>query len=114
LKIDRVLKPAQKLMNKLPFKMKMIVSFSSLFILLIAPAYMVHKEKYIEHEVYSTQLSSIKYLSSIQHIIKDVQVHRGLMNAYLIGDKSYQPKIIDMEKHIKKDILNLINVDKKK
>ena len=113
MKIDRLISPAQKLMNRLPFKMKMIVSFSTLFILLIAPAYMVHKEKYNEHKIYSTQLSSIKYISGIQHIIKDVQVHRGLMNSYMNGNSQYKNKILSMESSIKKDLIDLIDANKK-
>jgi len=113
LKLTRLISPAQKLMNRLPFKMKMIVSFSALFILLIAPAYMIHKEKYEEHKIYQTQLSSIKYISGIQHIIKNVQIHRGLVNAYINGNNSYKSKILAMESNIKKDILDLVEANKK-
>jgi PAS domain S-box-containing protein/diguanylate cyclase (GGDEF)-like protein len=113
LKFNEIINPAQKLMDKLPFKMKMIVSFSVLFILLIAPAFIIHKEKYKEHKIYSMQLSSIKYISGIQNTIKDVQIHRGLVNAYINGNSSYKNKILKIESDIRKDILDLVKINKK-
>jgi PAS domain S-box-containing protein/diguanylate cyclase (GGDEF)-like protein len=110
---DNFMKPSILLMNKLPFKYKIFVSTFALFILLILPSKTVFVNYIDKTDMYNNQLIGITYIKNMQKLIQDIQLHRGMINAYLNGDKDFKDKIIDNENTIDKNINKLINLDKK-
>jgi len=98
-------------MDKLNFKIKIVVTISVLFVLLVAPSsttfttYMNKKNSCAKQEI------GLTYLSNIKHIIQDVQNHRGYLNTFLNGKKSFKNKVKLSEQAINNNINNLVAFD---
>ena len=110
--IDKLISPAISLMNRLPFKFKILLSASTLFLLLIIPS----KETIVgylhKNKTYNYQLIALKYNSYFHNLIESLQLHRGLSNGYLYGNKNFKNQIIKSEKEIVNKFLKLIEFDK--
>jgi len=67
--LDALLQPAISVMNKLPFKLKIIFSASILFLLLVMPAHRILMDYWAQQDHYQEALSSLHYVEgeSIQH-----------------------------------------------
>jgi PAS domain S-box-containing protein len=100
-------------MNKLPFKLKILVSVSILFILLIAPSYGGLMDFIQKKNSYNRQLIGLDYVQHLQNIIETVQIHRGLSNGYFNGNLAYRQKIITSENILQKKIIDFIDFDEK-
>jgi methyl-accepting chemotaxis protein len=101
------MKPAIYVMNKLPFKLKIIVAISILFVLLVLPSREVFTKYIYQNKIYQNQLIGLSYNQHIEEAIKIIQLHRGLSNAYLNGNKILKKKIEENEKDIDKIVLKL-------
>jgi len=106
--------PAVLFMNKLPFKIKIIVSISVLFILLILPSRTIFLDYFEQTKTYKNQLIGLSYSVKIQTLIQSIQMHRGLMNGYLNGNRSFKKELLKNEKLIEQKLMQLINYDRKK
>ncbi len=111
--LEKFIYPAVLVMNKLPFKLKIILSISILFTLLIIPSRTTFKSYIEKSNRYSNQLVGLKYSRLIHNLIIPIQIHRGLLNGYLQGNYSFEKDILKSEKDIKKNLLNLIEYDRK-
>jgi len=109
----KLITPAVLLMNRLPFKIKIIVSVSILFILLIMPSRTTFLSYLDKSKLYTNQLVGLQYAVYTQNLIQNIQLHRGLSNGYLNGNKAFKKEIIEYEKKINKQLLELIEFDKK-
>lgn len=111
--LDKLLHPAISIMNKLPFKIKIIVSISILFFLLILPSRTTFMNYIVKNDTYNSQLVGLSYNRLIHDLIQTVQMHRGLSNTYLHGSESYKENILENEKDIEKRLLLLVAFDKR-
>ncbi len=111
--IDKLLKPAISIMNRLPFKIKIVASISVLFILLVLPSRTTFMNYINKHDIYNKQLIGLTYNTLIHELIQSIQMHRGLSNAYLHGTSSYKSDILKSEKEIAKRLHALIAFDNK-
>jgi PAS domain S-box-containing protein/diguanylate cyclase (GGDEF)-like protein len=104
------LSPALYIMSKLSFKVKIIVSISILFILLLFPSRTIFVDYIKRSHNYNNQLIGLEYIEIINNFIKTVQTHRSLTKKFLEGDTSLREEIIDKEdtfyKRQKPDIMN--------
>jgi len=110
----KLIEPAVSLMNRLPFKIKIIVFVSVLFILLIMPSRTTFLSYIDKSNLYSDQLTGLAYTVHIQNLIQNIQLHRGLSNGYLNGNKAFKEDIVEYEKKISNQLLELIEFDRKK
>jgi PAS domain S-box-containing protein/diguanylate cyclase (GGDEF)-like protein len=110
----KLIEPAVSLMNRLPFKIKIIVSVSILFILLIMPSRTTFTTYMNKSKIYNDQLIGLSYTIQFQNLIQNIQLHRGLCNGYLNGNKTFIKEIISYEKKINTQLLELIEFDRQK
>ena len=111
--LDKLLKPAISVMNKLPFKIKIIASISILFLLLVLPSRVTFMNYIVKHDTYNSQLVGLSYNTLIHELIQSIQMHRGLSNAYMHGNSSYKENILKTEELIEKKLLFLLEFDTK-
>ncbi len=109
--IEKLLKPAISIMNRLPFKIKIITSISVLFILLVLPSRTTFINYISKNDTYNKQLVGLSYNTLIHELIQSVQMHRGLTNAYLHGSLEYKADILKSEKEIAQKMHALIAFD---
>ena len=109
--MSRFLSPAIAVMDKLPFKIKIIASISILFILLIMPSRTTFTTYINDNDKYNKQLLGISYNQNIYDLMYLVQLHRGLTNGFINGNNSFKNRILDVEKNIKKNVLKLLDFD---
>ncbi len=110
---DRLLYPAVILMNKLPFKIKIITSVSLLFILLVLPFRNIFLDYFETNARLENKLIGLKYNNHIQEIIKNVQTHRGLSSGFFNGNEKFREDIILNEQHFDQKVEELIEFDSK-
>ena len=108
---SKLIRPAVSIMDKLPFKLKIIVAISVLFILLILPSRTTFVNYFEKNETYSNQLIGLSYNILIHNLIQSIQMHRGLSNGYLNGNTTFKKSIEDSEKQIDQRLSRLINFD---
>ncbi len=111
--IDMLLQPAVSIMNKLPFKVKLIASISILFFLFIIPSRMTFQNYVEQRDIYKQQLTALSYSSYIQSVMQSLQVHRGLVNGYLHGNHAFEGEIQSNEVVIARQLHELIDFDQK-
>ncbi len=109
----KFMQPAVTIMKKLHFKYKILISISAIFLLLILPSRMIFVDYIEKDKIYTNQLIGLSYNMYMQNLIQSVQMHRGLINGYLSGNKNFKNKIIQNEKKISKRFLQLIEFDNK-
>jgi len=71
-----LLQPALYVMNKLPFKTKIIASIFLLFVLLLFPSRTLFTDNFKKNNRYHKQLVGLQYIETINSFIRTVQVHR--------------------------------------
>ncbi len=111
--VDMLLKPAVSIMNKLPFRMKLIVSISILFLLFIIPSRMTFQNYIEQRNIYNQQLTALSYSGYLQSVMQSLQVHRGLINGYLHGNDGFETEIFANEALVAKRLRQLIDFDRK-
>ena len=109
--ISKFLSPAVHVMNKLPFKFKIIASISVLFLLLIFPTRTTFTMYIVKSETYEKQLVGLSYNILIHNLIQSIQMHRGLSNGYLNGNEIFKNRIYNIEKQIDQRVTLLIDFD---
>jgi len=108
-----ILNPAILLMNRLPFKLKIFTAISVLFFLLILPSKNIFTTYFKEYELYKNQNIGLNYTIRIQSFIKQIQLHRGLLNGYLNGNKNFKKDILSTEQKINTTLTSILEFDKK-
>ena len=104
--------PAVSLMNRLSFKMKILLSVSILFALLIMPSRATFLNYIRQIETTDAQLTGLTYITRIHRLIQDIQLHRGLSNAYANGNRNYKNEILAAERSIKSAFTDLVAFDR--
>lgn len=110
---DKLIKPAICLMNRLPFKFKIIAAVSIPLLLLILPTHRTVTNYIDKTNIYKMQLIGLSYSNHIQEVIESVQVHRGLSNSYFNGNKIVKKDILNIEDRVKQKLKNLFDFDNK-
>jgi len=108
-----VLKPAIVFMNRLPFKLKIVSAISILFVLLILPSKTIFMTFYDEYNLHKEQKIGLTYTTKIKDFIQLIQLHRGLLNGYLNGNKNFKQDITAVEKNIYTKLTEILDYDKK-
>ncbi len=111
--IDSLVQPAVAIMNKLPFRVKIIVSISILFILFILPSRTTFENFAHQRSIYTQQLVALSYSKYIQQAMQSLQEHRGLMNGYLHGKDEFRNSIQKNELQTAQHLHNLVDFDRK-
>ena len=109
---SKILQPAIAIMNKLPFKFKIITSISLLFVLLLLPSTTILTNFYEEYNLHKKQTLGLSYITHLQDFINTIQIHRGLVNGYLNGNKKFKKDILNNEQDMANKLEKLINFDK--
>ncbi len=112
--LRKLIQPAVTLLNKLPFKLKILVSISVLFLLLILPSRTTFVNYIEKRGQYENQLTGLAYVREIHRLIHTVQMHRGLVNAYMSGNDSFKEAIRKTEQQIQRQLQELIVLDRHK
>ena len=108
-----IMKPAVVLMNKIPFKMKIVATIATLFMLLILPSHNTLQNYMEKTNLLERQTTGLQYTRKLQKIIYLIQMHRGLSNSYYRGTKELKQKILSTEAEIRQKLTEFIQFDKK-
>ena len=87
-----LLQPALYVMNKLPFKTKIIASIFLLFLLLLFPSRTLFTDYFEKNHRYHEQLVGLQYIETINSFIRTVQVHRTLSLKFLESNLDTEEK----------------------
>ncbi len=98
----QLLNPAVSFFNKLPFRYKIITIISILFTLLILPSFTMVRDFYTQNQIYQKQFDALTSIHNRHHLITLIQLHRGLINAYVHGDHQFRPQIQKSEADIQR------------
>ena len=101
------LEPITNLFNKLKYKNKLALMFISVITPFLVFSYFTYKSFYKELETIHSEQKALQLSSKILTLIKELQVHRGLMQGFLNGQKSFKKDIVKEEKEIDKIFLEL-------
>ncbi|RUM63195.1 MAG: hypothetical protein DSZ05_08895 [Sulfurospirillum sp.] len=110
--IQKLMEPSVALMNKIPFKTKIVATISILFVLLILPSHNMLHDYFEQSNRLEKQSTGLLYTQKLQDIIRLLQLHRGLSNSYYRGTKNLKQKIITIEKELKQKITALLKFDR--
>lgn len=109
----KILSPAISIMNRLPFKLKIILSVSMLFLLLILPSYTIISNYIQKKNLYNMQLIGSSYGKLTHSLIRAVQTHRGATSSYLNSDTAFRDTVKSSQKKIDEKVLKLLEFDSK-
>ncbi len=110
--LNKILRPASLILNKLPLKTRLILSISILFLLLIAPSNKLFSDYFEKLERYDKQIIGLEYANLIEDIIQSIQIHRGATFGFLNGEENFKKQIKETEKILNKRLIKLIDFDK--
>jgi len=96
----RLLYPAISIVNKLTFKYKILMIISILLTLLILPSITYISSFTKKNELFNQQKSALSYMTQIHTLISQLQMHRGLTNAYLSGNDDFKEELLKIEPKI--------------
>jgi len=82
-----------------------LIFFPALVAVVIGVAYFTNR--YSRRKYLSLRLEGIRINRIAKQLLLDLQQHRGMVNAYLSGDKSFKPKIEHKQTAIGQDIATL-------
>ncbi len=107
-----ILSPAIKFFNNLRFRHKITAIFSVLFLLLILPSVSLFKNYLQESHTHRQQLQALHYTIALHDLITDIQMHRGVLNAYLNGIEHFQKEILENENAIRIQKQKILQIDR--
>ena len=105
--------PAIKLANRLDFRQKfvfLIIITAISLLLLFRSLYLVESNK---KEVIEYQLQATEFIAPVRLLVEHVAQTRGMTNAFLNGNDSFETKIMSKREQVEKDFIALLNVNKK-
>ncbi len=108
---EKLFKPALFVLEKLPFKIKVLAAIFLLFVLLILPSRNMFVSYFEERSQLKDKLIGLEYNSHINELIYDVQLHRGFSDGFLNGNLSFKEDILVNEKHLESKVSQLLNYD---
>ncbi len=108
---DKLFKPAFFVLNKLSFKIKIIVAIFLLSVILILPLRNMFMNYLQEKNQIEDKLIGLQYNKHIYSLIYDVQLHRGFSDGYLNGNISFKKDILEGHKRIEVKISKLLKYD---
>ncbi len=98
--LARILQPAISVINKLTFKYKILMIISILLTLLILPSITYISAFTKKNELFNQQKIALSYITQLQNLITQLQMHRGLTNGYLSGNPSFKKELLELEPKI--------------
>lgn len=103
--------PAIVAMSRLRYlgKFSLIVSFFVIPIVILVYFWLPNINSAID--LAKRESIGIEYIAQVSKMLRNVQQHRGATNAFLSGDVSYKQIILDREKDIAKNIIDIDNID---
>ena len=101
------LEPIVNLFNRLKYKNKLAIIFISVILPLFVPSYFTYKSLYEDLETIHSEQKALQLSCKILILIKELQEHRGLMQGFLSGNRSFKQDIVKREKEIEKIFLEL-------
>ena len=85
--------PATALMNQFSCSKKMLIISLAFITPLLITIYLLISEQLISIKFAKKELIGIEYITPLRQLIQHLPEHRGMSNAYLSGNESFQPKI---------------------
>ncbi len=109
----RIFDPTVNFINSLKFYQKFGITISLVMILFVITVYLLFSEinKWIAFT--DKEYVGVEYIMAINYLIKDIQEHRGLANAYLSGLTVFSQELINKENDIKKSIQKVDDIEYK-
>lgn len=109
--MENLFRPGMTFMNRLKYPYKFLLIFClgvSLFVLLLG---MLHREinrsiAFTEREVLGTT-----YLGPLKTVLADLQRHRGLMQGFLSGERSFEERLSRIEENIDRAIQDFESIE---
>ncbi len=108
-----IVSPAASLMNKLSYPRKMILISTIFIIPLMTSLYMLNGQLNININFAEKERLGVEYIQQLRKLTEHIPAHRGMTNAYLAGDESFQSKIMAKRTEINADITAVDEVDAK-
>ena len=108
-----IVSPAASLMNKLSYPRKMILISTIFIIPLMTSLYMLNGQLNININFAEKERLGVEYIQQLRKLTEHIPAHRGMTNAYLAGDESFQSKIMAKRTEINADITAIDEVDAK-
>ncbi len=110
---ESLLKPMTLLMDKLSYKRKISVFFTIILLPLLVYVSFIFFNIQQEREVLKSKMVGLEYNGIFINLLRHIPKHRGAMDAYLSGDKSFKKDILKSEKYLSQDFEMILNFDKK-
>lgn len=102
--MKNLFKPAVTLMNRLSYPQKMGVVALVASLALGTLLYMLISEINVMINFSKKEIQGNRYNSTMSIFLKDIQQHRGMVNAFLMGDESFRDTLKEQESLIRSDI----------
>ncbi|MCK5829104.1 MAG: methyl-accepting chemotaxis protein [Methylococcales bacterium] len=96
--------PATALMNQFSCSKKMLIISLAFITPLLITIYLLISEQLISIKFAKKELIGIEYITPLRQLIQHLPEHRGMSNAYLSGNESFQPKILTKRRQLADDI----------
>jgi signal transduction histidine kinase len=109
----RYLNPAVELMDRLKYPGKMAVIASVFSVALIFFMYLLVTEINADVKFAEKERLGATYVQALMKLARDMQLHRGMSNAFLSGDASFKERIIEINSSISNDIKDVSELDRK-
>ena len=103
--------PATALMNQLSCSKKMLLISTAFIIPIVITLFFLVSEQLIAINFAKKESTGIEYIVPVRQLIQHFPEHRGMTNAYLLGNKSFKSKILAKRKQLAEDLRLIDEID---
>ncbi|GAA3916803.1 methyl-accepting chemotaxis protein [Litoribacillus peritrichatus] len=98
--------------NNLTFKQKFLLLIAVSLIPLMVGYGLIMKDELNTKNLAKTALSANFYIQPLRYLVEDIAQTRGMTNAYLLGDKNFESKILAKRAKVEESFKELLTVTK--
>ncbi|GLQ29817.1 methyl-accepting chemotaxis protein [Litoribrevibacter albus] len=105
-----ILDLAVSVSNNLSFKQKFLLLIAVSLIPLVVGYGVIMKDSLDTRTLAKAALSANSYIQPLRHLVEDIAQTRGMTNAYLLGDKKFESKILAKRSKVEESFNELLRV----
>jgi len=107
-----ILAPARALMGRMRYLYKFSVIFMIFLVPLAILGTLVFKGINQQDAFLEQERQGLEYIGQLRHLLEDIPRHRGMVNAFLLGDTAFKKRISSADSRIDQDFSNLKKTDR--
>ena len=108
-----LLKPAASLIGKLSYSRKFGLIFLIFLVPLIGLSAKLISDLNNSTAILEKERMGLEYIGAVRGLLEHIPQHRGMTNAYLSGDRSFEQKIRAKRQAIDEDFTRLVHIDER-